>query len=64
MMHCKMGKVVTVTDIANQLLNTGKYNKKTLSEELGISRPTLDARLSGVSEWKKLEKNYLKLLVR
>lgn len=58
-----MSKVLTITDIANKLLNSEEYTKGSLSEELGISRPTLDARLSGMSEWKKLEKGHLKLLV-
>lgn len=57
-----MSDCLTVTDKANKLINSGRYSKKSLSEELGISRPTLDARLSGEREWTKLESNYLKLL--
>jgi hypothetical protein len=43
------------------LLGSG-FNKKELSEELGISRPTLDSRLDSVSKWKKLEKNWINKL--
>ncbi len=46
---------MTTTDKANRIISLGKFNKKELSEELGITRPTLDTRLSGDSEWKKLE---------
>lgn len=53
-------KNVTITDKVNHLLNSGFYDKKTLAEELDISRPTLDARLSGKSDWKRLEANWIK----
>lgn len=53
----------TTTDKAQFFLDRGIYNKRQLSEdELGISRPTLDSRLSGTSEWKKLEVKWLNVL--
>lgn len=54
-------KTITITDKVNELLNSGTYDKKTLAEELDISRPTLDARLSGKSLWKRLETGWIKL---
>ena len=32
-----------------------KINKTELAEELGISRPCLDKKISGQNKWKKLE---------
>lgn len=53
----------TTTDIVLLFLDKGIYNKRQLSEdELGVSRPTLDSRLSGESEWKKLEIKWLNVL--
>lgn len=43
------------TDKAIKLLNSEVINKKDLSEELGISRPSLDKKLSSKNKWKKLE---------
>lgn len=40
---------------AESLINTSRYSKIELAEELGISRPSLDRKLSGDSKWKKLE---------
>jgi len=56
-------KRITTTDKAQKILNTGVFTKKTLSEELDISRPTLDSRLFGQSEWKKLEVNWINTLL-
>lgn len=48
--------IKTTTEKAEFILRYSDINTKVaLSEELGISRPTLDSRLSGNSEWKKLE---------
>ena len=47
------------TVAAEILINSGKFNKVTLSQELGITRPTLDSRLSGSSVWKKLEVKWI-----
>lgn len=44
----------TTNKVHSMLLNL-KYNKIELAEELGISRPSLDRKLSGDSKWKKLE---------
>ena len=43
--------IMTTTDKVNKLLLT--ITKTELSQELGISRPTLDSRLEGKSKWKK-----------
>lgn len=45
---------VEITNKVNLLLNRGDYTKTELSEELGITRPTLNTRLSK-HNWKKLE---------
>ena len=52
---------MTTTNKANKLLLT--ITKKELSEELGISRPTLDSRLEGKSKWKKLEEKWITQLI-
>ena len=36
--------------------------KKDLAGELGISRPTLDKRLEGKSNWKRLEEKWINYL--
>jgi hypothetical protein len=42
------------------LLERSVFNtKKLLSIELGMSRPTLNSRLDGRTEWGKLEKNWI-----
>ena len=55
-------KDITTTDKAMEILKRSVFNtKKQLSEQLGISRPTLDSRLaSGL--WKKLEEEKIKQL--
>lgn len=55
-------KEVTTTAKAITLINLGIFNKKELSEELGITRPTLDTRLSRVDSWKKLEIKWINYL--
>ena len=45
-----------------KIISFGLFNKTSLSEELGISRPTLDTRLSGLSVWKKLENKWVSKL--
>ena len=50
------------TIVAKKILSTTTFNKKTLAKELGISRPTLDSRLQGISEWKILEIKCLDVL--
>lgn len=44
----------------NELLS-GDFNKVSLSEELGISRPTLNTRLIE-DNWKKAEKQVINIL--
>lgn len=44
---------MTTTEKVRKLLTI--YTKLEFSEELGISRPTLDSRLIEKSKWKKLE---------
>lgn len=39
-------------------------NKRKLAEEIGISRPTLNSRLSGKSEWTKTEEKYIETLFK
>jgi orotate phosphoribosyltransferase-like protein len=46
---------------ACELLSKG-ITKKELSEELDISRPTLDSRLNSRSKWKKLEQKWISKL--
>lgn len=46
---------MTTTDKVEQLLILDKYNKMELAEELGISRPALDKKISEETKWKKLE---------
>lgn len=50
---------MTTTEKANRIISLNYLNKKELAEELGITRPTLDTRLSGAVEWKKLETNWI-----
>lgn len=50
---------MNTTDKVKSILLIGNYNKTTLSDELDITRPTLNSRLSGKSEWKKLESNFI-----
>lgn len=45
-----------------KLINVGKFNFTTMSEYLGISRPTLYKRLFD-SSWKKGEKELIKRLM-
>ena len=49
------------TQAVNRLLLSG-VTKKELSEELDISRPTLDSRLNSRSKWKKLEQKWISKL--
>ena len=49
---------------AESLITTNRYNKVELSDELGISRPALDRKLSGDSKWKKLEVYWINKLYR
>ena len=53
---------MTTTEQANKIISTGVFNKRGLSEELGITRPTLDTKLTGNSEWKKLEIKWINKL--
>lgn len=46
-------KVNTILD--RSVINT----KKALATELDITRPTLDSRMSGRSDWKKLEVKWI-----
>ena len=50
---------VTINELAHKLLSLGSYTKKELSEALDISRPTLDSRLSGKTNWRKLEIKFI-----
>ena len=49
------------TEQARDLLGY-RFSKIELCKELGITRPTLDARLSGKSEWKVLEVKWISAL--
>ena len=44
------------------LIRFGLFNKRSLSDELGITRPTMDTRMSGKSLWKKLEIKWIDYL--
>lgn len=39
-------------------------SKRRMAEELSLSRPTLDSRLSGKTKWKLIERNWIKFLHR
>jgi len=52
----------TATNQAKDLLI--HMTKGELSEELGITRPTLDSRLSETSKWKILERKWISTLSR
>lgn len=50
---------------ANKVMEGREFhNKKLLAQELDMSRPTLDSRLSGKTEWRKLEKHRLDYLIK
>lgn len=51
----KVNKLISISDIGNKVL---------MAQELDMSRPTLDSRLKGESEWRKLEKNRIDYLCR
>lgn len=53
---------VCTTEKAIILTRLKIFTKKELSEELGITRPTLDARISERSKWKKLEEKWINYL--
>lgn len=53
---------VTTTKKATTLIRTGLFNKKSLADELGITRPTLDARFHSEASWKKLEIKWINYL--
>jgi len=48
------GVLATITEAANRLIDVYGYSKIELAKELGITRPSLDSRLSK-NTWKKLE---------
>jgi len=41
--------------ICENLISKDLHNKSSLAKALGISRPTLNSRLTGKTEWKTLE---------
>lgn len=51
-----------ITEIAIKLIEKGFFFKKELAVELGITRPTLDKRLSNESNWNILETKWLNFL--
>lgn len=53
---------MSTTEKANSLMDLGDFNKVSLAKELGITRPTLDTRLNGSSEWKVLETKWIDIL--
>lgn len=56
-------KQMDITTKANSLILSGVFNKMTLAEELDITRPTLDTRLSK-HNWKKLEAKWISKLAK
>ena len=52
-------KNYTTTELVERLLGEEGITKKKLAKMLCMSRPTLDSRLSGRSEWKDLENNFI-----
>lgn len=48
------GILVAITEAAKKLIDVYGYSKIELAKELGITRPSLDSRLSK-NTWKKLE---------
>jgi len=63
MMQQKTNTLMTSTK-ATLLIRTGLFNKTSLAEELGITRPTLDARFKKESSWKKLEIKWIDYLYK
>lgn len=58
-----MKQTIDTTYKAHQLLERSVFNtKKLLAAELDMSRPTLDSRLSGKTEWGKLEKHWINFI--
>lgn len=53
-------KLINTTNQVIDLLQ--KMSKTDLAKELGISRPTLDSRLSGSTKWKVLEVKWISSL--
>jgi DNA-binding Xre family transcriptional regulator len=58
----KFQKIMRTTKKVLNLIKRKKISKVKLAEQLGITRPTLDGRLSGSSKWKVLEINYINLI--
>ena len=57
-------KDITTTDKARKILERSVFNtKKLLSEQLGISRPTLDSRLKN-GNWKTLEEKWINFIYK
>lgn len=55
-----MKQMVDITVKVQEILNKSVFNtKKSLAQELDMSRPTLDSRLSGKTKWGKLEKHWI-----
>jgi DNA invertase Pin-like site-specific DNA recombinase len=52
------------TKQANKIIDKEILTKKGLAEELGISRPTLDKRLTEETKWKVLEEKWIKHLLK
>lgn len=60
-----MSRMMNTTYRAYQLLERSVFNKKKLlADELDMSRPTLNSRLNGNTEWGKLEKNWINYLYK
>lgn len=55
--------MIETTEAARKVLRTS-ITKVELSKGLGISRPTLDKKLSGKAPWKVLEELYVEKLYR
>jgi hypothetical protein len=54
---------LTLNQKVEKIFEKSVFNtKKDLAAEFGISRPTLDSRLSGNSKWKRLEEKWINYL--
>jgi hypothetical protein len=57
-------QIVSPTQMVLTLLQEEVFNKITMSEELDVSRPTLNSRIEGRTQWKKLERKWIHHLYR
>lgn len=58
-----MKQSIDINYKVQHLLKQSIFNtKKLLAAELDMSRPTLDSRLNGKTDWRKLEKHWINFI--